>query len=152
MGRVLAHELFHVFTGSGHHGSDGVSKPVFSERELLADRFQIEASEFRLLRASLKQARQQNRRLRPAASAVSGKYIYQENGCARCHGSSGEGTRSAPALRLAGKPADLKALLARLVQEAPRMSMRTKSRTVSPTPLDDDELADVASFLSDLLE
>ena len=152
VGRVLAHELFHIFTGSRHHGSDGIAKPVFTERELLADHFEFEGSEFRVLRASLKQARQQNKNLHPGASPVSGKFIFQENGCVRCHGNSGQGTRSAPALRPSGKPAELKALLARLLHDAPRMCSRTKSRALPAPPLDEDELADVASFLASFVE
>jgi hypothetical protein len=150
VGRVLAHELFHIFTGSRHHGSDGVAKPVFTERELLEDTFRFEASEFRVLRASLKQARQQNKRLRPVASPVSGQYIFRESGCTRCHGSSGQGTRSAPALRCL--PADLKALMVRLSHKAPQMCSRTKSGALTAPPLDEDELADLASFLAAAFE
>ena len=145
--RVLAHELFHIFCGTTHHGADGVAKPMFTERELLAERFQFEGSEFRLLRASMKQARQQNKRLRPAASPVAGHFIFQENGCARCHGNTGQGTKAGPPLRLSGAPADVKALAARLVEGATRMCNRARSVHIDAEPLDDDEIADVASFL-----
>ena len=148
VGRVLAHELLHVFAGTAHHGSGGVAKPAFTESELLAGRFFFETAEFRTLRAGLKQARLQNKRLRPAASPVSGRFIFEENGCARCHGPSGQGTKSAPALRAAGASADVKALAARLAQDALRMCTRAKATVgVSVPPLDDDEIADVASFL-----
>jgi hypothetical protein len=36
LGRVLAHELFHVLTGSGAHGRAGVAKPGFSGVQLIA--------------------------------------------------------------------------------------------------------------------
>lgn len=147
VGRVLAHELFHIFVGTVHHGSGGVAKPVFTERELMIERFRFDASEFRLLRAGLQQARQTNQQQHPAASPVSGEFIFQENGCARCHGKSGQGTKSGPALRLAGKAADMKAFVARLAHDAVRMRSRAKSNGVSAGPLDADEIADVASFL-----
>jgi mono/diheme cytochrome c family protein len=147
VGRVLAHELFHIFVGTVHHGSGGVAKPVFTERELMAEYFQFEANEFRLLRASLRQARQTNQRQHPAASPFSGEFIFKENGCARCHGKSGQGSKLGPALRLAGKATDMKALAARLAHDAVRMCSRAKSHGVSADPLDADEIADVASFL-----
>jgi mono/diheme cytochrome c family protein len=147
VGRVLAHELFHIFAGTTHHGADGVAKPVFSERELLAERFQFESNEFRLLRVSLKQAREQNKRLRPAASPATGQFIFRENGCAKCHGATGEGTKWAPALRVASARADVKALAAKLAEDAIRMSTRAKTVHVAATPLDEDEIEDVASFL-----
>jgi len=147
VGRVLAHELFHVFAGTVHHGADGIAKPMFTERELLAPRFQFASSEFRVLRASLKQARQQNKRLRPAASPAVGEFIFREDGCAKCHGRVGQGTKAGPALRLAGAPADVKAIAAKLVEGAVRMCNRARSVHIVAEPMDDDEIADVASFL-----
>ena len=149
-GRVLAHELFHIFAGTKHHGSEGVGKPAFTERELMAERFSFQAAEFRELRAGLKQARQQAKRLGAAASPVSGRFIFQENGCARCHGEHGQGTKSAPALRAAGVKADVKEVAARLTHDALRMCTRAQTVIHVPAPpLDDDEIADVASFLGD---
>jgi cytochrome c553 len=144
VGRVLAHELFHIFAATQHHGSAGVGKGIFSERELTTPNFRFQASEFRVLRSSLKQARLLNKTIRPAASPATGKFIFQENGCAKCHGKSGQGTRAGPGLRLAGKAA---VLAAKLTHEAIRMCARAKvDRTPAP-PLDDDEIADIASFL-----
>lgn len=149
IGRVLAHELFHVFASTAHHGSEGIAKPTFAEHELMAEHFTFEPAEFRALRAGLRQARQQNRRLGTAASALSGRFIFQEDGCAKCHGQAGQGTKSAPALRSSTAPADVKALAARLVEGALRMRSRAQGiMRTAVAPLDDDEIADVASFLS----
>jgi len=41
MGRVLAHELFHVFGNTFKHGHEGVAKTSFSPRELVGDRFKF---------------------------------------------------------------------------------------------------------------
>jgi len=73
LGRVLAHELFHVFASTAHHGSDGIAKSAFAEHELMAEHFTFEPSEFRALRSGLRQARQQNKHLGAAASPVSGR-------------------------------------------------------------------------------
>ena len=41
MGRVLAHELFHIFANTGTHGHDGIAKSAHSRRDLVADRFEF---------------------------------------------------------------------------------------------------------------
>jgi mono/diheme cytochrome c family protein len=145
VGRVLAHELFHIFVGTGHHSSEGVAKPAFTETELLSEQFVFETAEFRILRASLKAARQQNSKLRAAASPVSGRFIFQENGCVRCHGAHGQGSKNAPSIR-AG--VDRKAIASRLRRAIAAMSGRAKGRKVEATALDEDEIADIVSFLS----
>jgi len=52
IGRVLAHEFYHVFARTSHHGSWGVAKPYYSVSELLAKEFNFEARESKLLRRS----------------------------------------------------------------------------------------------------
>jgi len=52
LGRVLAHELYHIFANTMHHGSGGVSKESYSVQDLLSDDFQFHAKESRMLRAS----------------------------------------------------------------------------------------------------
>jgi hypothetical protein len=39
MGRVLAHELFHVFANTDQHGHEGVAKNAYSRKDLVADGF-----------------------------------------------------------------------------------------------------------------
>jgi hypothetical protein len=51
LGRVLAHELYHIFANTMHHGS-GVAKESYSVQDLLSDDFQFEAKESRLLQSS----------------------------------------------------------------------------------------------------
>jgi hypothetical protein len=48
--RVLAHELYHIFTQTAHHASDGVGKSAFTVQELLGDGFQFQGKEADLLR------------------------------------------------------------------------------------------------------
>jgi hypothetical protein len=42
LARLAAHELYHVVSDTREHSRDGVSKPCFSARDLLADRFEFE--------------------------------------------------------------------------------------------------------------
>ena len=39
MGRVVAHELYHILSNEPGHGEDGVAKPAFTTRDVLADQF-----------------------------------------------------------------------------------------------------------------
>jgi hypothetical protein len=41
MARVLAHELYHIFANTPHHGSEGVGKAAYSVKNLLSDDFQF---------------------------------------------------------------------------------------------------------------
>jgi hypothetical protein len=52
LGRVVAHELYHIFTNTGTHGSCGVGKAAFTIQELLSDEFQFEERESLALRTS----------------------------------------------------------------------------------------------------
>jgi hypothetical protein len=49
MGRVLAHELFHVLADTGKHGQSGVAKPTYSGKELVADRFDFDRGDCKRL-------------------------------------------------------------------------------------------------------
>jgi hypothetical protein len=44
MARLAAHELYHVLTNTRGHSQEGVSKPCFSARDLLADHFEFESA------------------------------------------------------------------------------------------------------------
>jgi hypothetical protein len=61
LGRVLAHELYHIFANTMRHGPMGVAKESYSVQDLLADDFQFEARETRML---------QTNRPRPAVDIV----------------------------------------------------------------------------------
>ena len=52
LGRVLAHELYHIFANTVPHGSSRVAKECYSVQELLREDFQFQAKESRLLRSS----------------------------------------------------------------------------------------------------
>ena len=50
VGRVLAHELYHIFADTKHHGSCGVAKEAYSVQDLLSTDFHFEERESRALR------------------------------------------------------------------------------------------------------
>ncbi len=47
LGRVLAHELFHVFADTDKHGHDGVAKTTYSRKDLVAEGFEFNAKDAR---------------------------------------------------------------------------------------------------------
>jgi hypothetical protein len=63
LGRVLAHELYHIFANTLRHGTGGVSKESYSMQDLLSDDFQFQTKESRMLQAN---------RPRPAVVAEGG--------------------------------------------------------------------------------
>jgi hypothetical protein len=62
LGRVLAHELYHIFGNTTRHGSWGVAKECYTVQDLIGETFHFQDKESRLMRSN---------RPRPAV-AVSG--------------------------------------------------------------------------------
>ena len=56
LGRVLAHELYHIFANTIRHGSIGVAKESYSMQDLLADDFLFQAKESRMLQTNRQRA------------------------------------------------------------------------------------------------
>jgi hypothetical protein len=52
LGRVVAHELYHIFANTAKHGSCGVGKSAYTVQELLSDGFQFEERESVAMRNS----------------------------------------------------------------------------------------------------
>lgn len=53
LGRVVAHELFHMLTKSTRHGTDGVEKASLSGRQLIEDSLPLSASDIGRLKQDL---------------------------------------------------------------------------------------------------
>ena len=51
LGRVMAHELYHIFANTTHHGADGVGREAYSVQDLLSTDFHFEARESNALKA-----------------------------------------------------------------------------------------------------
>lgn len=52
IGRVVAHELYHVFVNTTRHSSHGIAKSYYSPQELLSKHFEFEQKESDALRRS----------------------------------------------------------------------------------------------------
>ena len=52
LGRVLAHELYHIFANTTRHASWGVAKECYTVQDLLTDDFQFREKESRVLRTN----------------------------------------------------------------------------------------------------
>ena len=52
LGRVLVHELFHVFWSTEKHGTGGVAKEKYAVSDLLAEHFQFNEKQMRSLTAA----------------------------------------------------------------------------------------------------
>jgi hypothetical protein len=52
LGRVVAHELYHIFAKTMRHGTIGVAKESYNLQDLLGDDFQFRTKESRMLQTS----------------------------------------------------------------------------------------------------
>jgi hypothetical protein len=71
IGRVLAHELYHVFTNTTHHASWGVAKAFYTSKDLVAVQFQFQEKDTRALRTGKLKTLLRNRR--PPVLGFTGK-------------------------------------------------------------------------------
>ncbi len=53
LARVVAHELYHIFANTHHHGADGVAKAAYTVQELLSDDFVFEEAQCTVLKSSV---------------------------------------------------------------------------------------------------
>jgi len=51
LGRVVAHELYHIFANTVHHGADGIGKSAYTVQDLLTEEFRFEEREGKALKA-----------------------------------------------------------------------------------------------------
>jgi hypothetical protein len=71
MGRVLAHELYHVFANTTKHASWGVAKAFFTSKDLVSVQFQFQEKDTKALRTGKLKTLLRNRR--PPVLGFSGK-------------------------------------------------------------------------------
>ena len=141
LGRVVAHELYHILSRSVHHSPHGVDQTAFTAQELLSDRFVLDEAPYRILRS---QAGEGHLRAAPRG----GSDVFRERGCVSCHGARAEGTRNGPALRAAGRFISSVALAARLGLGAAPM-VRKAGRLKVPAPsVEESEIDPLVQFLN----
>ena len=122
MGRVLAHELYHIFARAQAHGSRDVDRPAYTVSMLVADEFGFDESKYHVLQVTKPPAPAKDKSGR--AQSQAGAAVFARNGCTTCHGSRGQGTRHGPALRTSGLLMDSVVLAAKLDRGGPKMCKR----------------------------
>lgn len=84
----------------------------------------------------------------PSGSAKTGVGLFNQRGCANCHGAAGEGTRKGPRLRGKGHGFGTIALATALWSHGPEMYQRTKSVGLPWPKLGESDLGDLIAFLN----
>ena len=147
VGRVVAHELYHILGRTMHHGSGAASVPAYTVEALTGDEFLIEDTECRILEPAAEKGQVAAIELR--GSSRRGRTKFVEKHCDFCHGAEGEGTRRAPALRVPGHPLNAIELATRLGMEVRGMCRRAEQLKIVPPSLGQRDLADLVRFLND---
>jgi hypothetical protein len=145
VGRVMTHELLHVFARTVAHSDHGVDHPTLRVSELLANRADFAESE--------PTAHIVHSNPAPAeiggATAQEGRDSYLRAGCGNCHGKLGEGTAHGPALRASGLVLNGVMLAARLAKNQDRMYQRARNLKVMAPSVDEDEISSLVKFLNE---
>jgi mono/diheme cytochrome c family protein len=141
VGRVVAHELYHILAGTEQHGSDGLGKAFLSERDLTEDGQGFRARELLGIRRGLARALAASWHVRESGSPAVGEYLFKASGCGRCHGSRGQGTRSGPKLRGSGEATSFQAVTSAV---ASHTKFDARGRKAA---LDEADIGDLISFL-----
>jgi cytochrome c551/c552 len=141
VGRVVAHELYHILGRTTHHSARGVDQPAYTAQELVSDRFLLEESPYQILRrgAIASQA---------GGTRVNGSSLFRDRGCTACHGAGAEGTRNGPALRAVGRFFSTVGLAARLGIGAKAMVKKANRLKVPLPSVDESEIALLVQFLN----
>ena len=145
IGRVMAHELLHVFARTKSHSSQGVDRPSLTVSELTTDHLTLADREpqFRILRPASLRASNTGE-----GSPRAGQVNWAHEGCASCHGANGEGTRRGPILRITGHILSSVVLAAKLTKSQKKMLQEARSLKVAKPSISEEELSDLASFLN----
>jgi cytochrome c553 len=148
IGRVTAHELLHILSGTAAHSDHGVDHPSLTRSELVAARLDLLSREPAV------------HMVRPGAVPVSGaaarsgkagEISYVRSGCANCHGANAQGTSHGPKLRTLGRIVDSIVLAAVLVKHQDKMFQRARSLKVAPPVLGEEELPNLLYYLNGLV-
>ena len=140
VGRVLAHEFYHIFAHTREHELGGLGKPNVSVRELMAAKFRLE--EGALPRAGGRGVDS------PPVVSRAAKALFASARCGVCHGDCGEGTARGP--RIPPNPATARtraSLAAWLNDTHSRMYLRAAGLKLRWPALNSSEVETLAGFL-----
>ncbi|SPF55179.1 conserved hypothetical protein [Candidatus Sulfopaludibacter sp. SbA4] len=151
MGRVLAHELYHIFARAQGHGSRDVDKPAFTAAELVADDFGFDDAKYHILQLARQPAPAAKDKA-PRRKTQPGLAAYVKSGCGTCHGSRGQGSRHGPSLRPLGEWLDSVILAAKLERGGPKMCKRARNLKVPAPVLAEEDIREIVRFLNSAAE
>jgi cytochrome c553 len=140
VGRVFAHELYHVLGQTIHHGSGAVDRSTYSVNELTAPALGSN-DDCRMLQVEAATAAAPGSRRR-------GKLKFAQKLCNVCHGPSGEGTKRAPPLRSPSRMVDTTLLAVRLGIDGGAMCRRADQLKLTHPLLVNQDLEDLVRFLN----
>ncbi len=84
----------------------------------------------------------------PRGSRFLGERVFTERGCARCHGTSAEGTREGPKLRAGSEAFTTTSLASALWMHGPEMHTQAQRLGVAWPTLESTDIGDLISFLN----
>jgi len=153
VGRVLAHELYHIFARAQGHGTRDVDRPSFTAAELVDDEFGFDDAKYHILQLTKQPALTAKNRALPEkkswpAKIQAGLAAFVKSGCTVCHGSLGQGTRHGPSLRPTGETLDSVVLAAKLERGGPKMCKRARDLKVPAPALAEEDIQEIVRFLN----
>lgn len=143
IGRVLAHELYHIFGQSKGHSRSGLMRSSYSAENLTTPEIRFENPEYEKLRTSLAvpTANRFNAKVTPPGMA-----LFLASGCGGCHGFHQQGTPFGPPL-LIGKKVETSPLAARLTLKVSTMFRRARSMKAIWPSFSPRDIAEISAFL-----
>jgi len=149
--RVVAHELYHIFGDTSHHGSKGLAKAILKPEELVANHLNFEQGEIARLRGQTSAALV-NFDVVALTGRQSGHSVFMRSGCGGCHGFYGEGTQWGPPFPKGRKLYDSALLQRRLNGNQTEMYARAEKLRIPWPKLSAAEIEDLSAFLSSISE
>jgi hypothetical protein len=147
VGRVLAHELYHVFADTRKHALTGLMKATYSEENLVSDTFGFRSTELRNLRTIIAST------LIYSTSAQfpprEGGLVFASNGCIGCHGPQADGTSTGPRIKPSKLPQTVASLRSMLSNSQSEMARRARRLKLSWKDISQADLTKLLTFLKD---
>jgi hypothetical protein len=150
IGRVVAHELYHILGRRAHHGSEAAGRPEYSVRELLSDRLEASETQCRVLQLVDEQALPPGMlsSREPGGSAKKGRELFAEKHCPACHGERAEGTHRGPPLHATRESISAVLLAAKLGIDSQAMCRRAEHLKIPAFSLSPGDIPDLLRFLN----
>ena len=152
VGRVVAHELYHIFGNTLDHAPKGVGEANYSPGDLLSDGFRFQPHEVKVLRNKLLPALLEYDDWLRDSTTRPGYSVFVKSGCYGCHGFRGEGTQWGPQLQDAGRVYDAARLSAHLKNGKSEMKRRAEELNLMWPRLSTADVKALAAFLQRLFE